>query len=148
MVGPPSTASIFVFCSSCEHSDIFRASQNQSILVFMDGFIINLNNSEWGYICLHLNSMVGILWSYKEQQNNTVVISNTTPVYQRPDKLSMRLWHGMPLDRRGRDGGKRKGWEGKDDMRSRESLTDVAKGSVLRVVENRRGGGGVKKGEG
>lgn len=31
---------------------------------------------------------------------------------------------------------------GKDDMQSSESLTDVAKGCVLRVVENKRGGGG------
>jgi len=36
-------------------------------------------------------------------------------------------------------GKKREG--GKDDMRSRESLSDVARGCVLRVVENRRGGG-------
>ena len=31
---------------------------------------------------------------------------------------------------------------GKDDMQSSESLTDVAKGCVLRVAENKRGGGG------
>lgn len=30
---------------------------------------------------------------------------------------------------------------GKDDMQSRESLADVEKGYVLRVVENKRGGG-------
>lgn len=30
---------------------------------------------------------------------------------------------------------------GKDVMQTRESLTDVAKGCVLRMVENERGGG-------
>ena len=36
---------------------------------------------------------------------------------------------------------------GKDDMQSRESLTDVEKGCVLRVVENKRGGGGCRERE-
>ncbi|KAA8591101.1 hypothetical protein FQN60_002044 [Etheostoma spectabile] len=39
---------------------------------------------------------------------------------------------------KGSEGSSREG--GKDDMQSGESLTDVAKGFVLRVVENKRGG--------
>lgn len=56
----------------------------------------------------------------------------------------MWLRYRVPLDRRGiemkvREGSSREG--GKEDMQSGESLTDVAKGCVLRVVENKRGGG-------
>lgn len=54
------------------------------------------------------------------------------------------VWRCVPLDRRGiemkgREKSSREG--GKCGMQSRESLTDVAKGCVLRVVENKRGGG-------
>lgn len=48
------------------------------------------------------------------------------------------------LDRRCRDKEER-GW--KDDVQRRESLTDVVKGCVLRVVENKRGGGVEKERE-
>lgn len=48
-------------------------------------------------------------------------------------------WTGE-VEMKGGEGSGREG--GKDDMQSRESLTDVAKGCVLRVVENKRGGGG------
>lgn len=49
------------------------------------------------------------------------------------NELNVRLRSSVPLDgARGERGGK-------DDMRSGESLTDVAEGCVPREVENRRG---------
>lgn len=58
------------------------------------------------------------------------------------NELCMQLWSQFPLDGRGRDEGRRAGERvGKDVMQTRESLTDVAKTCVLRMVENGRGGG-------
>lgn len=80
------------------------------------------------------------------QHDNTVILFATVMLCRDRvlNELCMALRYGVPLDRRGiemkgREKSSREG--GKCGMQSRESLTDVAKGCVLRVVENKRGGG-------